>query len=224
MARRKDPSAAPTRKPSDGGAVLLQGAGNIGPVGPNGEVAGAALEVDRSLVILVDSRAIVDVVRRAVLNVTRDHLYAGKRPDGGPQRPLSQRSLGDPRRVSDKRGVRTGHLADELRAKPITGTTAKAESVILPPPNRNVFLATEKSRGIKYLGVGPAHLQASERAMSEAIAAMMEGRKVEPEQGEPDAAGEGGDAPTKSPADQREAARRGWETRRKKQRERENSA
>ena len=182
---RKPPKDAPRRKPTDGGAVILQGAGTIGPVGPNGAKAGVHLEVDKPLVIQIDSRAIVDVARRAILDATRDALYAGKRPDGGPQRPLSQRSLGDPRRATDKRGVRTGHMADDLRASPIKGDTAKAESAIMVPTDRNVFVATELKRGVRYLGVGPAVLAASQQAVASTLAAIMEGRKVEPEQGEP---------------------------------------
>ena len=64
MARRTKPSTAPPRKPQDGGAVVLSGSGVQGPAGPKGERAGVSLEVDRPLVILVDSRAIVDVARR----------------------------------------------------------------------------------------------------------------------------------------------------------------
>lgn len=74
MARRTRPSTAPPRKPADGGAVVLSGAGVQGPAGPKGERAGVSLEVDRPLVILVDSRAIVDVARRAILAEVRDQL------------------------------------------------------------------------------------------------------------------------------------------------------
>ncbi|WP_434418891.1 hypothetical protein [Nannocystis pusilla] len=139
------------------------------------------------MVVQIDARVLVDVARRAILAATRDQLYAGKRPDGGPQRPLGARHAADPRRVSDKRGVRTGHMADELRATPIKGDTGRAESSIAAPPDRNVLVATEAKRGVRYLGIGPAHAAAAERAMAEAMAAMIEGRKVEPEQGEPTA-------------------------------------
>lgn len=185
MARRRAPKDSPPRGPGDGGAVLLHGAGNIGPVGPRGERAGVQLEVDQDLVVLIDSRAIVDVVRRAVLAEAREQIYAGRTPTGGPQRPLSERVAADPRRVSPHRGVRTGHMADELRASPIKGDAARAESVIMVPTDRNVFISTELKRGIKYLGLGPQHLAASERATGEAVRAMVDGRKVEPEQGAP---------------------------------------
>jgi hypothetical protein len=145
VARRRDPKTAPTRKPSDGGAVILTGAGAIGPAGPNGERAGASLEVDRDLVVLFDSRALVDLARRAILAQTRDQIYEGRTPQGGPQRPLSQARQAEPR-VSQVRGVKTGHFADQLRASPIKGDAARAESVIMPPTDRNVFVATELSR------------------------------------------------------------------------------
>lgn len=218
MPRRK-PSQSPPRKPEDGGAVILAGAGAIGPAGPGGERAGATLEVDRDLVVLIDSRAIVDVARRAVLAEVRDQIYDGQRPDGGPQRPLSDRHAADPRRVSDKRGVRTGHFADELRASPIKGDTARAESSVMPPVDRNVFVATEAKRGVRYLGIGQRHAAAVERAVAEVVQAMTAGRKVEPEQGEP-LAHEEAATPKRSPnADRSEAARRGWETRRRRQAE-----
>jgi hypothetical protein len=184
VARRRDPKTAPPRKPSDGGSVILTGAGVIGPAGPNGEQAGAMLQVDQDLVILFDSRALVDVVRRAVLAQTRDQIYEGRTPQGGPQRPLSHARQVEPR-VSQVRGVKTGHFADELRASPIKGNAARAESTIMPPTDRNVFVAMELKRGVKYLGLGPEHAAAAEKAMAEAMRAMLEGRKVEAEQGEP---------------------------------------
>lgn len=76
-------------------------------------------------------------------------------------------------------------MADELRATPIKGDTGKAESAIAAPTDRNAFLGSEVKRGVRYLGIGPAHAAAAERAMGEAIAAMVAGKRVEPEQGEP---------------------------------------
>ncbi|MCY0985986.1 hypothetical protein OV203_02520 [Nannocystis sp. ILAH1] len=213
---RKEPSQAPRRRPEDGGAVLLAGAGVIGPAGPSGEQAGAALEVDGDLVVLLDARALVDVARRAVLTTTREHILAGKRPDGGPQRPLSTGRLTDANRVSEHRGVRTGDMADNLRATAIKGDAGAAECWITVAPNRNVFIATEAARGVTYLGIGPAHAAAAAQAVNEAAGEMMAGRKVEAEQGEPKAAEEAGTAARKS-ADRSEAARRGWRTRRERQ-------
>lgn len=165
--------------------MLLTGAGGIGPAGPRGEAAGVSLEVDRPLVVLFDSRAVVDLARRAVLAESRDQIYEGRRPDGGPQRPLSAARSAEPGRVSQVRGVKTGHFADELRATPIKGDAAKAESTVLPPTDRNVFVATEAKRGVRYLGLGPRAAAAAERAVAEGLTAMLEGRRVEAEQGEP---------------------------------------
>lgn len=220
MPRRKDPKTAPRRKPSDGGAVLLTGAGGIGPVGPKGERAGVSLEVDRPLVMLIDAAAIVDAARRAILPVARDLILEGRRPDGGPQRPLSAARAAEPGRVSQHRGVKSGHMADELQATPITGDTRQAQSFVQVPPNRNVFVGMEAKRGIRYLAIGPAHAEAAQRAVSETVRAMTEGRLVDTEQGAPTAAEEEGVKPRKDPADRSEAARRGWETRRRKAAER----
>lgn len=137
------------------------------------------------LVVDLDARTLVDVARRAILGATSENIREGRRPDGGPQRPLSKRTAADPNRESPHRGYRTGHLADDVRATPIKGSSSQAESTVLPPTDRNVFLATEKARGVRYLGIGPAIAAAVEQATAEAVAAMLAGRKVEAEQGEP---------------------------------------
>lgn len=140
----------------------------------------------------VDARAIVDVARRAILGETSENIRQGRRPDGGPQRPLSKRTAADPKRESPHRGFRTGHMADELRATPIKGSSASAESTVAVPTDRNVFIATEAQRGVRYLGVDGPVAAAVDRAVAEAVGAMVEGRKVEAEQGETKGAEERG--------------------------------
>lgn len=184
MPRRRKPQDEPKRRPGDPGAVILSGAGATGPVGPDGKAAGVVLESE-PLVIDLDARALVDIARREILGATSENIREGRRPDGGPQRPLSKRAAADPRRVSDKRGFNTGHMADELRATPIKGDSSRAESTVQVPTDRNVFIGTEAKRGIRYLGIGPAIAAAVERATAEAVRAMAEGRRVEAEQGEP---------------------------------------
>lgn len=191
MARRKNPAQAPTRKPGDPGAVVLSGAGATGPAGPGGQRAGVVLESE-PLVIDLDARALVDVARRTILGETSENIREGRRPDGGPQRPLSRRAAADPKRESPHRGFRTGHMADELRASPIRGDSARAESTVLPPTDRNVFVATEAQRGVKYLGIGPTIAAAVDQALAETVHAMVDGRQVEAEQGQPRGAEERG--------------------------------
>lgn len=170
--------------------IGLQGAGAVGPSAP-GAAAGVTLEGDVRT-ILIDARAIVDQVRRAILAEVSDQIREGKRPDGGPQRPLSKRNAADPRRESTFRGYRTGVLVDELRASPIRGDAGKAESQVMPPTSRNVFIATEAARGVTYLGIGPRVAEAADRATREVVAAQLDGRKVEADQGEPEAREERG--------------------------------
>lgn len=193
MPRRQKPAQAPKRQPGDPGAIVLQGAGAIGPAGPGGQGPGVTLE-SPPLVIDIDARALVDVARRVILGESSENIREGRRPDGGPQRPLSKRAAADPKRESPHRGFRTGHLADELRATPIKGSSAQAESTVLPPTDRNVFISTEAVRGVRYLGIGPAIAAAVDQAIAEAVGAMMEGRRVEAEQGEPKGDEERGDA------------------------------
>lgn len=144
------------------------------------------------LVIDLDSRAIVDVARRKILELTSENIRQGRRPDGGAQRPLSKRAAADPDRESPYRGNRTGHMADEMRSSPIKGTSAAAEATIAVPTDRNVFIAQEKKRGIRYLGIGAAIAQAVDEEVAVAVEAMLEGRKVEAEQGQPRGAEERG--------------------------------
>lgn len=158
--------------------MILSSAGD-GPVRMEGD-----------LVIDFDARALVDVGRRAILAELREQIMDGIAPDGSPQPPLSRRAALQPRE-SQHRGFKTGELADGLRATPIKGDADAASSKILPPTNRNVVLAKELERGHTYLEMGPRTEAAAMRAIEEAMDAMLDGRKVEAEQGEPLAKDEG---------------------------------
>lgn len=184
MPRRRNPRDERRRQPGDGGAVVLTGAGATGPVGPDGQRAGVVLEGD-PLVIDLDARALVDIARREILAQTSENIRQGRRPDGGPQRPLSRRAAADPNRESPHRGFLSGRMADELRATPIRGDAGRATSTVQVPTDRNVFVATEAARGIRYLGISPQIATAVEAATAEAVRAMVEGRAVTAEQGEP---------------------------------------
>jgi hypothetical protein len=154
--------------------------------GPGASDSPVKLEGD-PLIVDIDARAIVDVARRVVLRETRENIAEGKRPDGGPQRPLSKRHEADPNRVSPHRGYRTGVLADELRSSPIKGDTSRASARVLPPTSRNVFIAMEAKRGVEYLGMSPAIDAEVIKAVDQAIEDMLDGLKVVAEQGEPTA-------------------------------------
>lgn len=186
MTDRRNPRRARRRTPADPGAVVLSGAGAVGPAGPGGKGPGVRL-TGEPLVIDLDARAIVDFARREILEAASENIAEGRRPDGGPQRPLSNRAKADPRRVSEHRGYRTGHLADNLRASPIKGDSQRASSSVLPPTDRNVFVATEAERGVTYLAISGEISRRVDAAISAGVAAMLEGRAVEAEQGEPTA-------------------------------------
>lgn len=111
--------------------------------------AAEALEINTSADLLVDAAT------HALLVYYRNAIMSGTKPDGsGPQVKLSQASAADPSRLSEYRGFKTGVLADGIRRTAITGTTTKARASILPPTNRNVFVAEEAKRGIFYLRLG----------------------------------------------------------------------
>lgn len=163
-------------RPGDEGAVLFRGPGaSDSPVKLEGE----------ALIVNVDSRAIVDAARRAALRVSRDNIAEGKKPDGSPQKPLSKGVAAQPGRAGPVRGYKTGHMADNLRSTPIKGTTAKAETTIMVPTDRNVFIAQEAKRGIEYLGFGAVVDAAIVEAVDDYLELMLDGLNVEAEQGEP---------------------------------------
>lgn len=180
MARRRKPKDEPKREAP---ALSLAGAGALGPVGPNGERAGVALE-GPALAVEIDARILVDGMSRAILAVTSDNIRAGVAPDGSRQRPLSRVRAAEAGRESEVRGYRTGHFADELRTGRVVGSATQARVDVMPSTDRNVFVATEAARGIRYLGVGPAATVAAERAAGELVEAMLEQRRLEAGEGE----------------------------------------
>lgn len=101
-----------------------------------------------------DAGLLVDVLRTALLALYRQALREGEKPDGsGAQPPLTERAKAAKGRVGKTRGFNTGFLADNLRASKITGSTTKAQSRIVPPSNRNVFIASEAKRGNTFFSV-----------------------------------------------------------------------
>ncbi|WP_434417784.1 hypothetical protein [Nannocystis pusilla] len=105
----------------------------------------------------INTRAdlIVDAVTHALLVYFRQAIQSGSKPDGsGEQVRLSQAAAANPKRLGPVRGFDTGHMSDNLRRTPITGTTTNARARVLPPTDRNVFIGTEAKRGIFYLSTG----------------------------------------------------------------------
>lgn len=95
-----------------------------------------------------DAGLLVDALRTALLALYRQGILEGEKPDGsGAQPPLGAKALAVKDRRGKTRGYRSGYLADNLRASKITGSTTKASSRIVPPTNRNVYIASEAKRG-----------------------------------------------------------------------------
>lgn len=101
-----------------------------------------------------DAGLLVDSLRSALLSLYRQGILEGEKPDGsGSQPPLSERARAQKGRAGKTRGYKTGYLADNLRASKITGSTTKASSRIVPPTNRNVYIASELKRGNSFFSV-----------------------------------------------------------------------
>lgn len=102
----------------------------------------------------LDAGLLVDAITTSLLTLYRQAIQRGLKPDGsGAHPPLKAGAAMVKNRKGKTRGYRTGYLADNLRRSKITGTTTKAQSRIVPPVNRNVFVATEAKRGHSYTTV-----------------------------------------------------------------------
>lgn len=134
---------------------------------------------------VVDLRAdhIVALMSGVLLAHHHDAIRDGRRPEGGAQRPLSEGRKNDPGRESQNRGYKTGRLAEGLRRTKITGSTASAKARILPPTDRNVFLAEEAKRGVHYLSAEGEAGEAAAAAAHGAVSDLASGRKVNVDRG-----------------------------------------
>lgn len=102
----------------------------------------------------LDAGLLVDALTTGLLVLYRQGIMSGAKPDGsGTQPPLSEKVAAQRGRRSSHRGYKTGFLADNLRRSKITGTTTTARARILPPTNRNVFMAAEAKRGVSFFSV-----------------------------------------------------------------------
>jgi hypothetical protein len=128
-------------------------------------------------VINVDAAAFVDVASHAALVMLRNNILTGQKPDGsGPQVSLSQVGKADKNRLTPFRGAKSGHMADNIRRTNITGTTTKARVTILPPTDRNVFVAGEAKRNIAYISNSGEVAEAMVAAVQERIAQAAQAR------------------------------------------------
>lgn len=100
----------------------------------------------------LDAGLLVDALTTGLLQFYRQAVISGEKPDGSGAQPELKRQAANvrDRKPGKIRGYRTGWFADNIRRSKITGSTTKAQSRILPPTNRNVFVSMEAKRGISY--------------------------------------------------------------------------
>lgn len=133
-------------------------------------IAAEAFEVD------LHAGTLADVVSHALLAFGYDSILSGKRmEDGEAQPPLKARAAAA-QRITPFRGARTGELAMKLRRTRLTGTTVRAKTTILPPTNRNVYLAQEAKRGNSFIGLGSATDEVIKAAVQVTIDAALQGK------------------------------------------------
>ena len=152
----------------------------IPPSSPQGDEDGWGTNtVSAGLSLDLDAAILVDRMTRALLSHHRESLLSGQRPDGkGPMKPLSQQALNAPGRQSEHRGYRTGVLADGLRRTKIEGDRTQANSRIVPPTNRNVYVANELQNGVSILTLAGKAGEVAREAAGEAVAEITTGRRL----------------------------------------------
>ncbi|MCY0990638.1 hypothetical protein OV203_26075 [Nannocystis sp. ILAH1] len=180
MAKPSKPPLGPKLGPDEGVPLIPASE-------PEGDEDGwGVASVSLGMNLDLDPAILVDRVSRALLTHHREAILAGVRPDGGgQQKALSGRALAAPGRQSDHRGYRTGFLADNLRRSKIQREgDQQASTRILPPPNRNVYLAQEAKRGVLLLTLSGRASEVAREAASEATADIVTGRRVRKDEGE----------------------------------------
>lgn len=135
----------------------------------------------------LDAGLLVDGITSALLVFYHDSIKEGSKPDGsGKHVPLTEKVKKDKSRRSQYRGYKTGFFAENIRRNKITGTTVKAQSRIVPPNNRNVFIAQEAKRGNYYFSIKGSASEVIEKATQEFIKGGIKNANRAPELGEKD--------------------------------------
>ena len=162
--------------------VAVGGAGSEGPLvivsaSTPENIAGGGVSFEAGqLAVDVDARGLVDAIGTALLLDHRQTVMDGLRPDkGGAQKPIGPRARRRAGRLSDRRGVATGELADGLRRTKITGDAGAASTFVAVPPSRNAFAGQEAARGIRYLSTGGRKADVIRRAVAGWLAACTRG-------------------------------------------------
>jgi hypothetical protein len=130
----------------------------------------------------------VDRMSRAILLHLRESILEGKRPDGkGSQKALGAKAAAIPGRQSPFRGYRTGVLADGLRRLRIKTSGNKATTRILGPTTRNVYLAQEAKKGVRYITGAGAVGDVAKAAALEVMKEVLKGKSPKTDKGEEEA-------------------------------------
>ena len=125
----------------------------------------------------LDAGLLVDALSTALLAWYRDNIRAGEKPDGSGKQPeLTPKVKRQQGRASQVRGYRTGFFANNIRRGKVTGSTVKAQTRIVPPPTRNVYVASEAKRGNSFFSVQGAASEIIQKVTSEFIEGGLENR------------------------------------------------
>lgn len=133
-------------------------------------LAAEAFEID------MHAGTLADVVSHALLAHAYGSILTGVRMEDGEQQPPLKSRAAAESRITPHRGAKTGELASKIRRTKMTGTTVRARTTILPPTNRNVYLAAEARRGNTFLGLGEATDEVIREAVQVSIDAALAGK------------------------------------------------
>ena len=167
----------PGEQSADAGVVLVPERADPEPDAVDGVKIGAQV-VAAGFTLDVRADFLVDAIAQTLLVHHHKAITTSQKPEGGPQRPLSEGRRNDSDRAGPFRGYKSGHLAEDLRRGKITGTTAKATTRVLPPTDRNAFLATEAKRGVHYLSTAGAAGEVAAAAATRAVEILAAGGRV----------------------------------------------
>ena len=146
QARKKAPTDAP-----HAGVILVNESKNQGTKARPKKGISCQFVGQSDWAFDLDAGLLVDALSTALLALYRQAVMEGEKPDGsGPQKELTEKVKKQTGRASQYRGYKTGYFADNIRRGKVTGSTTKAQAKILPPTNRNAFIASELKRGIQY--------------------------------------------------------------------------
>jgi hypothetical protein len=148
----------------------------IPPSNPPAEKTGVRV-LSAGLTLDLNAKHLVNAMSQDLLTHHRASILTGQRPDGGgAQAALGLKAASQPGRLTQHRGAKTGHLADELHRTEITGDSAHASTRIEPPGDRFVYVRKEAKHGRQLITAEGAAAEVAQGTARRMVAEMAQGQ------------------------------------------------